>query len=88
MGVCFQTQTELEGCAILSPLPSMCICFINKPQGSATFNQYEFFSTKFLAFAAVGVKPEPKAWPGKATLRPVCIKEQLINCRQENKRHR
>lgn len=25
----------------------------------------------FLAFAAVGVRPEPNAWPGKATLRPV-----------------
>lgn len=28
---------------------------------------------KFLAFAAVGVRPEPKGWPGKATLRPVIM---------------
>jgi hypothetical protein len=30
-------------------------------------------TTKLLAFAAVAVKPEPRGWPGKATLRPVYI---------------
>lgn len=28
---------------------------------------------KILAFAAAGVRPEPKGWPGKATLRPVIM---------------
>lgn len=41
---------------------------VNGPQGR---NQFEIFSTKFLAFAAEGVRPEPSGWPGKATLRPV-----------------
>lgn len=30
-------------------------------------------NAKVLAFAAVGVRPEPKGWPGKATLRPVIM---------------
>lgn len=31
----------------------------------------QFLQYKVLAFAAAGVKPEPREWPGKATLRPV-----------------
>lgn len=45
-----------------------CVCFVSGPQGR---DQFEIFSTKFLAFAAAGVRPEPNGWPGKATLRPV-----------------
>ena len=30
----------------------------------------------FLAFAAAGVKPEPRGWPGNATLRPISIAQE------------
>jgi len=41
-------------------------------------DQCEFLGSKFLAFAAAGVRPEPKGCPGKATLRPIDNPESRI----------